>query len=604
MSDGKYDPEEGCEIPDNIEGEPIEPADLYPAPGQGAEPDSGEPGYPSAAADGLSAGIAGEGGPEEFDYAGAGTDGNEDAPEYLPDDTPDDYMDGFKENAKLIEPGEPEQDDPDAVEEDRFSPEENGAAEEGEAGGESSAEETLTTEPDDEETPQPYDKKKSPGAVIKSSKPSVLNRQLILYIVGGVAIFSLIFATFVLPILQSGSSKKDRKQKQTPAAVSPGDYYSLVPRSDAKNITGGDAPEPDNPESRFWEEETDDEILETLPPIDERYRNRNQTQAVRSGSSSGGEGGRARPDTRDDRLQAKTIQGIRGLTPSQRRYLGGPGQADPAQSSAATEADPVNPYAQFGMPPKEDYINQTLAMRRQQQEQYYSGGNGYAAQNDQSGKTAFYNRGRENSGNGYWLPPASVWRGTIFEAILTSRINTDLPGECTALVSKNVYSSQDGKYLLIPQNSRLLGTYNSSISYSQKRVQVGWHTLIRPDGYYINLGNMQATDGRGATGLPGLINEHPFQYLKAIVLLSAMNIVNNELSYSMADSNNQYVQNVMANTQEISNTLGAKIIDRALDVQPTVTIKEGSKINIVVNNTLALPPMKPYPVTYPYRRNW
>jgi type IV secretion system protein VirB10 len=526
-----------------------------------------------------------------FPYFEDGDAADENTPEYPPEDDADGFDGSAGEEGADAEP----------VGEDSFSPD----LPEGEDGGEGDGPAEFSTGGNDDENLKPY-KKKPAGSVIKSSKPSVLNRQLILYIIGGAAIVTLVFATFILPALQTNTKKAGEKKKQAPAAVSPADYYSLVPRTDARNLQSGDgAPSPGDPESpRFWDED-DDEILNNLPPVDERFQDRRETPAGRPAAGGGGGTGYVRPDTRNDRLQAKRIEGIKGITPGQSQYLGGPGQTAAAQPSQERQ-DPANPYAQFGMPPKEDYMAQMLALQQQQQNygDYGNGANSYAAQNDQSGKTAFYNRGRENAGNGYWLSPASVWQGTIFEAALTSAINTDLPGECTAMVTKNVYSSQDGKYLLIPQNSRLLGTYNSSISYSQKRVQVGWHTLIRPDGYYVNLGNMQAADARGAAGLPGLINEHPFQYLKAIFLLSAMNIVNSELGYTMADATNQYVQNVMANTQEVANTLGAKIIDRALDVQPTITIKEGTKINVVTNNTLVLPPMKPYPAAYPYRRNW
>jgi type IV secretion system protein VirB10 len=520
-------------------------------------------------------------------------------------ENPEDY-ENEDDYSGITEPDDSEN----AAMEDTFSqnsPDESGE-EEGEGGenGGEAAEAALSTHRNiEEEVQQPYaGNKKPPDSVIKS-KPTVLNRQLILYIIGGIFIFALIFATFILPILQTNSKKAEQKKKQAPTAVSPGNYSDLVPRSDAKNIIEDGEPSSDDSRTRFWEEEDDEDIINSLPPVNERFQNQAPSRNTTSSGGTGG-GGYVRPDTRNDKLQSKNISGIKGLTPSQKQYLSGPepGQIAYMQMPAAQQTDPSNPYAQFGMPPKEEYMNQMLAMQQQQQQQYYGNNSGYTAQNDQSGKMAFYSQGRENSGNGYWLSPTSIWQGTIFEATLTSRINTDLPGECTALISKNVYSTQDGKYLLIPQNSRLLGTYNSSISYSQKRVQVAWHTLIRPDGYYINLGNMQATDTRGATGLPGLINEHPFQYFKAILLLSAMNIVNSELSYSMADTNNQYVQNVMANTQEIANALGGKIIDRALDVQPTITIKEGTRINIVANNNLVLPPMQPYPVKYPYQRRY
>lgn len=177
-----------------------------------------------------------------------------------------------------------------------------------------------------------------------------------------------------------------------------------------------------------------------------------------------------------------------------------------------------------------------------------------------------------------------------------------MPGEITARVAKNVYSSQDGRFLLIPQNSVLYGSYNSSISYAQKRVQVGWHTLIRPDGYQINLGNMNATDAKGASGLKGFVNDHPFAYLKAIGLMSVFSIINSEFQNSMGDTNNEYVQNVMANTQQVTNELGEKLIDRAMNVQPTIKIKSGTKINIVASQNLQLPPCEEIPVTEHYRK--
>ena len=247
------------------------------------------------------------------------------------------------------------------------------------------------------------------------------------------------------------------------------------------------------------------------------------------------------------------------------------------------------------MPNKETYTNQLL-------NQYASNNNSYVQQNDQSGKNTFYNQNR-GSVSGQWLPLNSIWQGTIFDATLTSDISTDLPGECTAVITKNVYSSQDGRYLLIPQNSKLLGSYNSSISYSQKRVQVGWHTLIRPDGYMVNLGNFNATDAKGASGLKGAINDHPFAYLKAIALMSAVNIVNSEIQATTAASSNEYVQNVLANSQQIATTLGEKLIDRAMDVQPTIKIKAGTTINIVANTNLELPVLEPWEVTEPYQKN-
>jgi type IV secretion system protein VirB10 len=313
---------------------------------------------------------------------------------------------------------------------------------------------------------------------------------------------------------------------------------------------------------------------------------------------AGGQRASDRPDTKGDRLQSKSIAGIKGITPTQSQYLGGNGVPNQAYTQTP---DPTNPYAQFGMPSKDEYAAQMLSGFSQNTPSYTSGSS-YQNQNDQGGKMNFYNSGRENAGGGVWLGPATIWQGTIFEAVLTGAINTDLPGEVTAVISKNIYSSLDGRYLLIPQNSKLYGSYSSGISYSQSRVQVGWHTLIRPDGYAVSLGNMAATDAQGAAGVKGVINDHLFQYVKALALMSVFNIINAEFENTAGGTDNQYVQNILANSQSVATTLGSKLIDRAMDVQPTITIKAGLKINIVANTTLTLPPLPPYDVTMPYHR--
>ena len=201
-----------------------------------------------------------------------------------------------------------------------------------------------------------------------------------------------------------------------------------------------------------------------------------------------------------------------------------------------------------------------------------------------------------------WLPQNALWQGTIFEAALTSAISTDLPGDCTAVVTKNVYSSLDGHLMLIPQGSILFGAYNSSISYAQSRVQVGWYALIRPDGLQITLGNMSATDAHGKAGLKGIINDHPFQYLKALGLITAMNVAVGEFRGTAQQSANPYIQQLMADSVNITTRFGEKLIDRALDVQPTITVKAGTKINVVTNMNLFIPPLAPYQVNEPYTR--
>lgn len=433
-----------------------------------------------------------------------------------------------------------------------------------------------------------------------NKKPPILNKQLILYCIGGIFVFLVVFALFIFPEI---TKKREKNKASKPIATenSVTDYSKLVGEKKKKTQASENYSSSNKNTTTGESFKTDEEIIEDLPPVtgvNEKYQYKENTQ---NNTYYGGTNTSTYevPDTRQDALQAKSINGIKGITSTQKNYLT-PDNAGNIFSntniSSGNEILSLNPYAKFGLPDKETYINQMLS-------QYgnTSSSNSYAQQNDQSGKNTFYNQNRGNV-SGQWLPLNSIWQGTIFDATLTSDISTDLPGECTAVITKNIYSSQDGRYLLIPQNSKLLGSYNSSISYSQKRVQVGWHTLIRPDGYMVNLGNFNATDAKGASGLKGAINDHPFAYLKAIALMSAVNIVNSEIQATTAASSNEYVQNVLANSQQVATTLGEKLIDRAMDVQPSIVIKAGTTINIVSNTNLELPVLEPWEVTEPYHK--
>jgi type IV secretion system protein VirB10 len=442
------------------------------------------------------------------------------------------------------------------------------------------------TEPDNSEPYTPPDKV-SPNSVMGKMKPLKLNRQLILFTILGFFCVSFLFVTFIMPALQQKKiTEAAQKKKLEQSNLT--DYSLFAQQKKSSN----------DYDSYNYSEDTGLHDV-VIPEPFEYYQQQPYVQQQQQQTFSSGSGGSSQyPDTRNDRLQGKSISGIKGLSSSRQNYAT-PNQTGLFSSvSGALSDNSNNPYAQFGMPPKDDYMQSMLSQYGGPQ----SGNNSYASQNNQNDKINFMNQNRINSGSGHWLPVNSVWQGTIFEATLTSNINTDLPGECTAWVTKNVYSSLDGQFLLIPQNSRLFGSYNSSISYSQSRVQIGWHTLIRPDGYVINLGNMQATDPQGAAGLKGFVNDHPFAYLKALGLITALNLTNAQFNSTIADSQNQYVQNILADTQQMTNRLADKILDRALDIQPTIVINSGTKINIVVNQSLVLPPLTPYGVTNPYHK--
>lgn len=190
------------------------------------------------------------------------------------------------------------------------------------------------------------------------------------------------------------------------------------------------------------------------------------------------------------------------------------------------------------------------------------------------------------------IPPNSIYPGYIIPAVLVSGINTDYPGDITARVTSNVYDSRTGSVLLIPSGSILRGSYSSS-SIGIARIQIAWQSLIiNRDGvdYFVNLGSMVGVDAKGYSGIGGSLNDHYFEYLKAAGLASLFTYINsNVYSVSKAQKNRVTAQ-MIDDSQEIGNKLADKLLDRALDIAPTVTVKGGTRINVDVNKILTLQP--------------
>ena len=445
-----------------------------------------------------------------------------------------------------------------------------------------------TKDKDGEETFMSFNDAQNMKGGKKGKEPDQLNKKKIVYITFGIIAFLGLF--MILKPESWTLAKKEDKKKPEASKTEYRDY-----EKNAKNTINTDPY--DVPRPSFDETGVNSKYTEnssTVTPRDDAYQ---VAYSQQSGGNVGGQAGGYAvevPDTRNDRLQGKTISGIKGLTSTQESYATNYEiQKEKNAMEAASNTRVTGSSSMRNSLDPDKYSSQLLSSLNT---------NSYESQNDQKGKSSFYNQNRGTGGAGLWLGLNTIWQGTIFNVVLTSEINTDLPGEVTGRVSKNVYSSQDGRFLLIPQNSVLIGNYNSSISYSQSRAQVIWHTLIRPDGYQINLGAMNGTDTKGAAGLKGFVNDHPMAYVKAILLMSTFSIINGEFQATQKETNNQYVQNIAANSQEMVNKLGEKLIDRAMDVQPTIVIKAGTEVNVVVNQNLTLPEYKKPEVTQKYMK--
>lgn len=202
------------------------------------------------------------------------------------------------------------------------------------------------------------------------------------------------------------------------------------------------------------------------------------------------------------------------------------------------------------------------------------------------------------------IPENSIYPGTVLQAVLVSGINTDYPGTITARIISPIYDSKTGKNLLIPQGSTLRGSYSSS-SIGVARVQIAWQTLIiNRDGldYVVNLGSMVGVDPKGYSGIKGSLNDHAFQYVRAAGLSCLFTLINSNIFTYTNAQKNKLAQEMIADSQEIGNKLADKLMERALDIQPTVYVPNTTKINVDVDKILTLVPFKKDRVTEPYVR--
>ena len=185
------------------------------------------------------------------------------------------------------------------------------------------------------------------------------------------------------------------------------------------------------------------------------------------------------------------------------------------------------------------------------------------------------------------IDPNVVQAGSIISAALITGIRSDIPGQITAQVTQNVYDSPTGHILLIPQGARLIGEYDSEISFGQNRVLLAWNRLILPDGRSILLDRQPGADGAGFAGLQDGVNYHWGSLAKA-ALISTVLGVGAELG---SGSNDALTRALRAGTQDTINQSGQQIVRRQLNVTPTLTIRPGFPVRVIVTKDLILAPI-------------
>lgn len=219
------------------------------------------------------------------------------------------------------------------------------------------------------------------------------------------------------------------------------------------------------------------------------------------------------------------------------------------------------------------------------------------AQNGLDRKLAFVNGpiDRRTTSPDRVAAPASSYvmqAGNVIPASLITGIRSDLPGQITAQVTENVYDSPTGRFLLIPQGARLIGTYDSKVSFGQSRVLLVWTRLIMPNGRSIVLERQPGADAAGYAGIEDEVDNHWGALFRA-ALLSTLLGVGSELGAGSDTGNNgDIIQALRRGSSDSLNQTGQKVVQRNLNIQPTLTIRPGFPVRVIVNRDLVLEPYK------------
>ena len=232
-----------------------------------------------------------------------------------------------------------------------------------------------------------------------------------------------------------------------------------------------------------------------------------------------------------------------------------------------------------------------------------NGANGGAGPNGvfpQTQNTAFLNdqkkaeSGYLNSAVNAPLGKTELFAGSVIPAVTTVGINSDLPGQVNAVVRQTVYDSRNENLVLIPQGTKVVGQYSSSVSYGQQRILVAWNQLIFPNGKTIDLQGMLGADGLGQSGLYDSVDNHYFRIFGSALLVSMLGVAaqlsqpQNSSLLAAPSISSQATGSAAAQF----NTVGTNLVNKNLNIAPTLVIQPGFAFNIMVNKTMILPAYK------------
>jgi type IV secretion system protein VirB10 len=216
---------------------------------------------------------------------------------------------------------------------------------------------------------------------------------------------------------------------------------------------------------------------------------------------------------------------------------------------------------------------------------------GQSAPTAQERQLAFLNAGvdRRTVAPDRVMPPASPYvlqAGAVIPAALITGIRSDLPGQITAQVTESIYDSPTGRLLLVPQGTRIIGEYSNDVGFGQRRILLVWNRLIFPNGRSIVLERQPGADTQGYAGLEDGVDYHWWDLAKAAGLSTLLSI-GAELATNEED---RLIQAIRNGGQDTINDAGQQIVRRQLNVAPTLTIRPGFHVRVIVTRDLVLEP--------------
>lgn len=187
------------------------------------------------------------------------------------------------------------------------------------------------------------------------------------------------------------------------------------------------------------------------------------------------------------------------------------------------------------------------------------------------------------------ITPYQLFAGTVIPGVLQSGLNSDLPGQVTGIVSQNVFDTVAGRFLLIPQGTKIIGTYDAQTSFAQTRGLVVWQRLIFPDGRSIILDNFVGADQSGYAGFHDKVRSHYSRVVWSALIGGAITGGVAAATSSDSDDESFKAQAGAAAAQNISSATNS-IVNKNLNIAPTIIISPGYQFNIMVEEDLLLEP--------------